>query len=124
MKSPKRIIRVESEETHDYVRKAKDMDQVEAEEMSSVPSEISVPQKHLRRHSQCNEENFPHLAVFVGGDERRRGITHDHLVPAMLQQVSGRRREKCRQIGSGVSLLRKWRIVVEISWNFSVFQAA
>ena len=35
------IIRVESEETKDYVRKAKDMDQEEAEDMSFVPSAIA-----------------------------------------------------------------------------------
>ena len=46
IKSPKRkIIRVESEETQDYVREAKDLNQEEAEEISSVPSAISVPAK-------------------------------------------------------------------------------
>ena len=46
IKSPKRkIIRVESEETQHYVREAKDLNQEEAEEISSVPSAISVPQK-------------------------------------------------------------------------------
>ena len=34
---------MESEETQDYVRKAKDTDQQEAEEMSFEPSAISVP---------------------------------------------------------------------------------
>ena len=58
MKTPKRIIRVESEETQDYVREAKDMDQVEVEEMSFVPSEISVPQNPLCRHSQCSEKKL------------------------------------------------------------------
>ena len=48
IKSAKRkIIRVESEETQDYVREASDMDQEEAEEISFVPSAISVPQKPL-----------------------------------------------------------------------------
>ena len=45
IKSPKRkIIRVESEETQDYVREANDMGQEEAEEISFVPSATSVPQ--------------------------------------------------------------------------------
>ena len=50
IKSPKRkIIRVGSEETQDYVREANDRDQEEAEEISFVPSAISVPQKPLFR---------------------------------------------------------------------------
>ena len=55
-KSPKRkIIRVESEETQDFVREAKRTDQEEAEELSFVPSAISVPQKLIFRcDSQCN----------------------------------------------------------------------
>ena len=78
------------------------MDQVEAEEMSFVPSEISVPQKPLCRHSESNEQIFQHLVVCVDGDERR---------PAMLQQAFVGRTEHHRQNGSGVSLLRKRRIV-------------
>ena len=55
IKSPKRkIIRVAFEETKDNARKAKDSDQEEAEEMSFVPSAISVPQKLLfRSDNQC-----------------------------------------------------------------------
>ena len=45
-KGPKRkVIRVEFEATQDYVREAKDLSQEEAEEISFVPSAISVPQK-------------------------------------------------------------------------------
>ena len=40
---------MESEETQDYVREAKDLNQEEAEEMSFAPSAISVPQKPLFR---------------------------------------------------------------------------
>ena len=48
VKSPKRkVIRVEFGETQDYMREAKDLTQEEAEEISSVPSAISVPQKHF-----------------------------------------------------------------------------
>ena len=47
-------IRVAFEETQDNARKAKDADQDEAEEMSFVPSAISVPQKPLfRSDNQC-----------------------------------------------------------------------
>ena len=46
VKSPKRkVIGVESEERQDYVREANDMNQEESEEISFVPSAISVPQK-------------------------------------------------------------------------------
>ena len=45
MSSKRKVIRVESEETQDYVREAKDLGQEEAEETSFVPSAISVPQK-------------------------------------------------------------------------------
>ena len=66
VKSPKgKVIRVESEETQDYVREAKDLSQEEAEERSFVPGAISVAQKLLFRcDSQCSEN----LAVGVGGD--------------------------------------------------------
>ena len=50
VKSPKRkVIRVESEETQDYVREAKGLSQEEAEEISFVLSAIRVPQKPLFR---------------------------------------------------------------------------
>ena len=60
IKSPKRkVIRVESEETQDYVKEAEDMDQEEGEEISSVSSAISVPQKPLFRcDNQCSEKNL------------------------------------------------------------------
>ena len=58
IRSPKRnIIRVVSEETQDYVREAKDTDQEEAEELSFVPSAISVPRKPMFRcDNQCSEK--------------------------------------------------------------------
>ena len=57
VKSPKRkVIRVESEETQDNVREAKDLNQEEAEEISFVPSAISVPPKPLFRcDNRCGE---------------------------------------------------------------------
>ena len=42
-----KLIRIESEETQDHAREAKDTDQEEAEELSFVSSAISVPR------SQC-----------------------------------------------------------------------
>ena len=60
IKSPERkVIRVESEETQDYVREANDMNQEEAEEISFVPSAISGPQKPLLRcDKQCSEKSL------------------------------------------------------------------
>ena len=43
------IVQVDSEETQDCVREANDVDQEESEQMSFVPSAISVPQKPLSR---------------------------------------------------------------------------
>ena len=63
---------MESEETQDYVREANDMDQEEGEEISFVPSAISVPQKALFRcDNQCSEKTPQLLAVGVGGDQGR-----------------------------------------------------
>ena len=48
---------VEAEETQDCVREAKDTDQEEAEELSFVPSAISVPQQLMFRcDNQCSEK--------------------------------------------------------------------
>ena len=50
---------MESEETQDYVREANDMDQEEGEEISFVPSAISVLQKPLFRcDNQCREKTL------------------------------------------------------------------
>ena len=58
IKSAKRkIIRVESEETQDYVREANDMDRQEGEETSFVPSAISFPQKPVSRRDNQRSEN-------------------------------------------------------------------
>ena len=69
IKSPKRkMMRVESEETQDYVKEANSTDQEEAEELSFVPSAISVPQKLMFRcDNQCSEKtvSFWQLASVV-----------------------------------------------------------
>ena len=52
VKSPKRkVIRVESEETQDYVRESLDLNQEECEEISFVPSAIVVTINAVRRPS-------------------------------------------------------------------------
>ena len=52
----KKAIRVESKETQEYVREAKDLSQEEAE-INVVPSAISVPQKPLFRcDNRCSEK--------------------------------------------------------------------
>ena len=59
VKNPNRkVIRVESEETQDFVREAMDLSQEEAEESSFVPSAISVPQQPLFRcDNRCSAKN-------------------------------------------------------------------
>ena len=57
--SKRKVIRVESEETQDYVREAKDLNQEDAEEISFVLSAISVPQKPLFRcDKRCSEKTL------------------------------------------------------------------
>ena len=57
VKSP--MIRVESGETQDYVREAKDLSQEEAEEISFATSASSVPQKpSFRYDNRCSEKNI------------------------------------------------------------------
>ena len=52
VKSPRRkVIRVESEDTQDCVTEAKDLDQEEAEEISFVPSALSV-------RNRCSEKTL------------------------------------------------------------------
>ena len=59
VKSPKRkVIRLESEETQDYVREANDLNQEESEEISFVPSGISVPQKPSFVTIRCSEKTL------------------------------------------------------------------
>ena len=59
---------MESEETQDFVREAKDVDQVDVEEISFVSSAIIVPQKPMFRcDNQCNGKtlSFWQLASVV-----------------------------------------------------------
>ena len=53
------MIRVESEETQDYVREAESAEQEEMEERRFTPSAVSVPQKPLFRcGNQCSEKTL------------------------------------------------------------------
>ena len=58
VRDPKRkVIRVESEETQDYVKESLDLSREEAEETSFVPSAISVPPKPMFRcDNRCSEK--------------------------------------------------------------------
>ena len=78
------MIRVESEETQDYVREAMDLGQEEAEATSFVPRAISVPPKPLFRCDNLYFSFWQFASVVV--------INHDQLVPAMPQQDSGGKR--------------------------------
>ena len=56
------MIRVESEETQDCVREAKSAEQEEVEELSFVPSAISVPQKlTFRCDNQCSVKKLSYF---------------------------------------------------------------
>ena len=69
VRSPKRkVVRVESEETQDYVREAKSTEYEEEEERTFVPSAVSVPLKLLfRSDNRCSEKYPQLLAAGVGG---------------------------------------------------------
>ena len=77
------------------MRKAKDTDQEEAEELNFVPSAISVPKKLMFRcDNLCNEKtlSFWQLAsvVIKEGEE----IIHYQLMPEMLQRDHDGKRGK------------------------------
>ena len=61
--SPRRkVIRVESEETQDYVREGKRTELAQEEESTFVPSAVSVPLKPLFRcDKQCSEKTLTNL---------------------------------------------------------------
>ena len=111
VKGPKRkTIRVESEETQDNVREAKDMNQEEAEEISFVPSAISVPQKPLFHcDSQCSDKalSFWQLASVVI-EEGEESYTTNLCQICYNESLEAKGRQ---QSGSGMSLWRKRRIV-------------
>ena len=61
---------MESEEKQDNATEAKDLDQEEAEEISFVPSAISVPQKpFFLCDNRCSEKTLSFWQFDVGGDK-------------------------------------------------------
>ena len=60
IRSPKRkVIRVESEETQDYVREERNTEFEEEEERTFIPSAVSVPLKPLFRcDKHCSEKTL------------------------------------------------------------------
>ena len=60
IRSPKRkVIRVESEETQDYVKEGRSAEQEEEEKRTFVPSAVSFPLKPLFRcDRQCSEKTL------------------------------------------------------------------
>ena len=63
----RKVIRVESKDTQDYVRESLDLSREEAEEISFMPSAISVPPKPvLRCDNMCSEKTS------VSGSLRRQ----------------------------------------------------
>ena len=72
VQSPKRkVVRVEFEETHDYVRESLNLSLEEAEEMSFVPSAISIPRVPMFWcHNRCSDKalRFWHFASVVVED--------------------------------------------------------
>ena len=75
IRSPTRkVIRVESEETQDYVKEGRSTEQEEEEKRTFVPSAVSVPLKPLFRcDRQCSEQTLSYwqlASVVVNeGDE-------------------------------------------------------
>ena len=66
------MVRVESEETQDYVREAMRTEYEEEEERTFVPSAVSVPLQPLFRcDNQCSEKTLQLLAAGVGGAQGR-----------------------------------------------------
>ena len=84
---------METEETHDYVR-ASDMIHEESEEISFVPSAVSVPQKPLFRcDNQCSEKTLC-FWQFASVDKGGLGFIHVQIMPAMLQRFTGGKKER------------------------------
>ena len=87
-KSPKRkVFRVESEETKDYVKESLNVSWDEAEEISFVSSAISIPQRPMFwRDNRCSDKalrcwQFASVVVEEGG-----GGLHSQFVSAVLQR--------------------------------------
>ena len=68
VRSPKKkVIWVESEETQDYVRESLNLSRNEAEEISFVPSAISIPERPMFwRDNRCSEKALSFWQFAVG----------------------------------------------------------
>ena len=96
----RKVIRVESEETQDYVREANDMNLEEAKEKCFVPSAISVPQKPLFRGDNQHRErtlSFWQFASVVKEGE-------ESYTTNLCQRCHNKSRE-----GTGDKPLTKWQ---------------
>ena len=123
--SPKRnVIRVETEETQDYVREAKSAEQEEVEERIFVPSAVGVPKKVMFRcDRQCSEKSLSYwqlasvVIMMVRNRTRPRRKTTDKCavetgcgeegVPWKDVENDGKKAEDERQAG----IQGRWQLV-------------
>ena len=81
------MIRVVSEETQENVRESLNLSRDEAEEISFVPSAISIPQRPMFWcDNRCSDKAPKILAVCFDSDRRWCGGPHRQFVPAVLQR--------------------------------------
>ena len=100
--SPKtNVIRVESEETQDYVRESLDPSREEAEEISFVPSAMRIPPKPMFRcDNRCSEKAFSfwHFASVVIEE------SEESYTPNLCQQCYNK-----NLVAEGDEPLMKWQ---------------
>ena len=108
IRSPKRkVIRVESEETQNYVKEGRSTEQEEEEQRTFVPSAVSVPIKLLFRcDRQCSEKTLSYWqlssVVVNEGDE---AYTADLCQKCFNKHLQAKGEEPLTNV--------KWRQVVE-----------
>ena len=108
IRSPKRkVIRVESEETQDYVREGKITEQEEEEERTFVPSAVSVPLKPLFRcDRQCSEKTLSYWQLaFVVVNEGDEAYTTNRCQKCFNTHLQAKGEEQVTSV--------EWRQVVE-----------
>ena len=115
IESPKRkVIRVESEETQDYVREAKSTEYEEEEQRTFLPSAVSVPLKPLFRcDNHCTEKTLSYwqlVSVWLMKEMKHKRPTCVRSVPTntcrqkeknRCHMCSGDRWWKRRRIAEG-----------------------
>ena len=90
-KSEKKKIRVESDETQDHGRKSLNLSRYEAEEISFVPSAISIPQRPMFWcDNRCSDKALSFWQFSVVIDDVR--VLHGQSVSAVLQRTFGGKR--------------------------------